>query len=570
MAIPRRYVNNFTKALNAVSEDMRRRLADELAAIDMSQDVATVRQRVVEVMQAYCGGATDVAATLAAEFYDGLREIELGERMGALADSGRDPAATDGAVRAFAQKLVDGRPDEFRELCLERLDYEMKVAAERCVLANGARDRRRPKFARVPTGAETCDFCLMLASRGFVYRSADSASHSHANCVVGDTKVSGNGLLACMRREYKGPLVHIVTRANRELTVTPNHPILTTRGWVSAGEIVESDNLICADLFNGYDSGVPNIDDGPPTIEQVFKAGGFFDASAFDCMPSATEYFHREAFSDCDVKVVNVLGLLERAFKPSSLEPFAHERFTLAGESGAIVGQTFDRERALDSLFNSGGSAERGAVSGFCLSCPLFGCHLGSPDQSSGRGAAEYNTSFSEPPSHGWTADTESAGDGVDAFAVIERFNNTVWRVDALAACLDAIASQNTVEMSFANAELIDYLVGTHPSLIEVDDVLSVSVREESCHVYNLSTTGGWYLSSGIITHNCDCRIVPSWKANEVEGYDPRALYDRWQGQVDAMAQERADRNGTSFDEERAAIMARYERAASNARQRRR
>ena len=180
--IPRRYVNNFTKALNAVSEDMRRRLADELAAIDMGQDVATVRQQVVEVMQAYCGGATDVAATLAAEFYDGLREFELGERMGALADSGRDPAATDGAVRAFAQKLVDGKPDEFRELCLERLDYEMKVAAERCVLTNGARDRRRPKFARVPTGNETCDFCLMLASRGFVYRSADSASHSHANC----------------------------------------------------------------------------------------------------------------------------------------------------------------------------------------------------------------------------------------------------------------------------------------------------------------------------------------------------------------------------------------------------
>lgn len=180
--IPRRYVNNFTKALNAISEDMRRRLADELAAIDMTQDVATVRQQVIDIMQVYCGGATDMAAVLAAEFYDGLRKLEIGEGMGAIADSGRNPDATDGAVRAFAQKLVDGKPDEFRELCLERLDYEVKTAAERTVLINGGRDRRRPRFARVPTGNETCDFCLMLASRGFVYRSADSATHTHANC----------------------------------------------------------------------------------------------------------------------------------------------------------------------------------------------------------------------------------------------------------------------------------------------------------------------------------------------------------------------------------------------------
>ena len=566
--LSREYVDRFTRSINAISEEARRQLAEALVRIDWTRDVAEVREAVVALMQAYCAQATDSVAALAAEFYDGLRLIEAGERMGALALSGRDPAATEGAVRAFAQMLVDGKREQFVARCLDRVDYECKVAAAQTCVSNARRDRRKPRFARVPAGGETCDFCLMLASRGFVYQTEVAASHAHANCVVGDTKVSGTGLLACMRREHKGPLVHIVTRANRELTVTPNHPILTTRGWVSAGEIVESDNLICADLFNGHDSGVPNVDDEPPTIEQVFEAGGFFDASAFDCMPAATEYFHREAFTDCDVKVVNVLGLLERALKPSGLEPFAHERFTLAGKSGAFVGQTFDRERALDSLFDSGGSAARGAVSGFCLSCPLFRCHLGSPDQSSGRGAAEFNTSFSEPLGHGWTADTESASDGVDAFAVIERFNNTVWHVDTLAVRLDAIASQNTVEMSFANAELIDYLVGTHPSLIEVDDVLSVSVREESCHVYNLSTTGGWYLSSGIITHNCDCRVVPSWDGFGIRGYDPDALKDEWRAAVDAKAQERAERNGTDVDDERRAIYRGYATSARNARRR--
>lgn len=180
--IPRAYVDGFTRAINRVSEGARKGLADALASIDMSQDVATVREQVIAAMQIWCGGATDQAAVLAAAFYDGLREIELGAPMGAVASSGRNPDATDGAVRAFAQKLVDGRPDEFVALCLERLDYETKVAANEAVLINGHRDSRRPRYARVPDGAETCDFCLMLASRGFVYQSEAAASHAHSGC----------------------------------------------------------------------------------------------------------------------------------------------------------------------------------------------------------------------------------------------------------------------------------------------------------------------------------------------------------------------------------------------------
>lgn len=42
--------------------------------------------------------------------------------------------------------------------------------------ANAARDPLRPKWARVPSGTETCQFCLMLASRGFAYTSEKSAS----------------------------------------------------------------------------------------------------------------------------------------------------------------------------------------------------------------------------------------------------------------------------------------------------------------------------------------------------------------------------------------------------------
>lgn len=186
MVIPRRYIDNYVDALASVSDESRKKLKAALDGINWEQDVATVRNQIIEVMDVYCGGSTDMAAVLAAEFYDGLRERVTGKQLGAFAESGRDPAATNGAVRAFVQDLVDGKGSQpVIEKCLERLDYETKRAAASCVTKNAMRDPARPRYARVPAGDETCDFCIMLASRGPVYRSEASAGavkHFHANC----------------------------------------------------------------------------------------------------------------------------------------------------------------------------------------------------------------------------------------------------------------------------------------------------------------------------------------------------------------------------------------------------
>lgn len=51
------------------------------------------------------------------------------------------------------------------------------------------RERNDLRYARVPSGRETCGFCFMLSSRGFVYRSEDTAGSTHAyhrncDCVI--------------------------------------------------------------------------------------------------------------------------------------------------------------------------------------------------------------------------------------------------------------------------------------------------------------------------------------------------------------------------------------------------
>lgn len=181
--LPRRIIDRFTDGINTISAYGQHVLRESIAGIDLaSPDVARVREQVVGAMDSVCGVSTAGVGQLSASFYNTARQYELGHAITPTTETGRNPQATEGAVRAFAQKLVDGKYDEFVDLCAGRIDYECKVAAAETCLNNARRDPKPPRFARVPAGDETCDFCLMLASNGFVYHNEVTASHSHENC----------------------------------------------------------------------------------------------------------------------------------------------------------------------------------------------------------------------------------------------------------------------------------------------------------------------------------------------------------------------------------------------------
>ena len=212
--IPRAYIDGYADSLEMVSTDMKRRLAEELDRIDYSQPVADVRNQLIAVMQPYCWESRVVAARVASEFYDGIREFVLGERMGAIAIDNYDHDAVERRVRSAVTPLAkvqqtfywadDIRLDEDyqremtqragRELgraLAEYVGYGVKDAAGNTIFGNGRRDPQRTKFARVPRGSKSypngCPFCQMLASRGFVYRSKLTAGgidpdHYHDNC----------------------------------------------------------------------------------------------------------------------------------------------------------------------------------------------------------------------------------------------------------------------------------------------------------------------------------------------------------------------------------------------------
>ena len=182
-ATPMAYVENFSKIIDTLSGDAQDKIRKALKQVEIN-DIATARNEIIAIMDAVLGPYTDNAASVAAEFYDGLRK-RAGVRgnFEAEAESLRVPQATEGAVRAFMETQVKGKPREVLDkLLLERADYEIKRASNECVAYNARKDPSKPKWARVPTGPHTCQFCIMLASRGFAYQSEETASHAHADC----------------------------------------------------------------------------------------------------------------------------------------------------------------------------------------------------------------------------------------------------------------------------------------------------------------------------------------------------------------------------------------------------
>lgn len=187
MEIPRSLLDSLTDEVNALSNaaqaQARKALARVFAAWDGS-DIAALRVSCIEVLNAVCGTYADLSAARGAEFYDAAREAQgVRGSYRAVADSRRDTAKTESSVRALIESVKrHGDTGVFGRSLLSRVDLEVRRSANDCVAYNVRRDPKRPRYARVPSGGETCGFCLMLASFGFNWRSAEQASHSHKHC----------------------------------------------------------------------------------------------------------------------------------------------------------------------------------------------------------------------------------------------------------------------------------------------------------------------------------------------------------------------------------------------------
>lgn len=270
------------------------------------------------------------------------------------------------------------------------------------------------------------------------------------SCLLPDTPVSAHGVTAGARIHYEGPTVRVSTASGSSFTCTPEHRVLTGRGWVRADSVSKSDYLVHVGRQNT--SGAPDIETRQAMIGDLVDAAIQSRPVEVGAVSGGVNFY-----SDISRQEVDVVPADRRL-----------------------------RDNAQTGVFEGVGNAP--LVSADCLGVAgrLRGGNafaLGVGNCPSGIGGAQAGGSplldllrFSigaQQPGLGPTSDT---GVGFD---------------------------QHALDGGLTDSEVLGSGSLGSAVLVEADDVVSVEAGEFSGQVYDLSTESNWFLADGLIVHNC-------------------------------------------------------------------
>jgi hypothetical protein len=336
------------------------------------------------------------------------------------------------------------------------------------------------------------------------------------DCLTGDVVVGSGETHKAYRGIYDGPIAILTTKSGKKLTVTPNHAVLTERGFARAHTVQKGDNLIGTsrpEIFPGAPvlSGKTDFNQSPAPIKEIFSAFSLGRNSIRKVMPIAVDFHGDERFLNGNVDIVGADGFLRRQFYAALRQPYAKDQ----------IGSTRKLQRRLKSLraaFLGGIRRLPSAFGdiGFGGYGPAFGyAHAG---VAQAHGLPHVPQGMSRPRYGHFYAPTANAG---FLRQILNGFSRDIpfdqesevpvstprRRLVGLSDGFDLYASreQPSAERHFTDAGLVSKLTEAFPGLVAPDSVVNVDFQRFNGHVYDVSTTSRMYSANGILAHNCTC-----------------------------------------------------------------
>lgn len=405
-----------------------------------------------------------------------------------LAASADEPFLNLPWVEAIAEYKARGIVSE-RELSTLMKDYAQRSdAARRLMLAQIQEFVREAVVRSLEEGSTLAEFSKTIRDGGTSLGITADNPH-YLECLPADASVTGAVVTAAHRRWHEGSMVEVITEGGRTFSATPNHPMLTRAGWRTAGELREGDNLV------GYareqcpgDRGHEDVTAPPPSIAEVFNALAL--VGSHERVGGTALDFHGDG-SDRDVDVV-------RAARPLRVRGFSAIQKPLG-----------------QHVFTEANCAD----AGFCHVCGNL--IVIAPQRCGFCDTPVLDAAPAQPGENGTLVRAETGRERTDAFPADVAFNDLVGGnvVSRRLATGDPAARevpragisecpdnpglvQPVVEARQFDADGSGHVDAAHAGDIEFDRVASVTVREFSGHVYNLSTTHGYFAVSGLVTGN--------------------------------------------------------------------
>ena len=344
-------------------------------------------------------------------------------------------------------------------------------------------------------------------------------------CVPGDTKIYNTyGTKKIYSRKYKGELVNIHTSNGDTLAITPNHPILTSKGWCTPNDINIGDNI----LYVGLDKTIPflqNVNDEKVTIEQIFN----FLSIIFPTtrITGSSLQFHHDGIEQEEVNIIDIQSFLPSECDQSILQVLFKEFLCISN----TVLSKFSLLGKIDQMINTLFISSNGVVSGFCN---LFAfLHSASIESDTIR-----DTDISNGYSHFLESVSNHGSVYVEFFSKffdtnllrnIESFNILIREMFSIMSMLSCS------EISYFNPPTFDdfdNVVRAFRSTTEEDGsifegisfsdklykVIDKGIINFDSHVYNLETEVNYYNINGkYIVSNCRCWADPDFSAIDEE-----------------------------------------------------
>ncbi len=330
-------------------------------------------------------------------------------------------------------------------------------------------------------------------------------------CLVGTTRLTGAVVRTAFRRRYDGQVLRLVTESGRDLTTTPNHPVLTRRGWVAACTLRHGDDLVCDD--GQKESGASRYEDdahGPPTLHEVFDS--LLATARLERRRGGQHDFHGDG-SYGEIDVLRPDGVLRYGRLPAFFKPTAEKIFAPSNAS--------DFCSECDALL---GPDQR--VRGRCLRC------------ASQRDAGLGKTSCDE-----CLRDIVVSTDLLQRLArliaprdVVDRYVTSVARMlahvsESFALRHPICAGETALFQQFGDVPKMSTerrrdVAHGHPARVKLDRLVLIEESSFRGHVFNLATVDGYYTANGVYSSNSDSYAVHGQIRR------PEEAFETWYGMM--------------------------------------
>jgi hypothetical protein len=294
------------------------------------------------------------------------------------------------------------------------------------------------------------------------------------NCFPGKTNVATDAeIIRSYKSYYEGELVKIKTSGGTEFSCTPNHPILTPRGWVSAASLNSGDDVLVT--FGGNSVNPrrnPNIKHILPRMDTFHNLWKFL--FGFERVGLLSVNFHGDIPAS-DVEIVSKKRFLRFNFNTSRHKSVYKFLLKLSNALVSGKGHFVSCLRGINIAF-------LGFVSGGRKTLPLF------------RGSIRHAV--------------------VHGFRFVSDVNPGV--------------SEYPIDNLPGETEIRSELLNGLPGNVFLNQIVSVEISPFSGHVYNLQTENGYYFVGNSITQdgglyngeqvivkNCRCTTIAQLKGFE-------------------------------------------------------